>query len=72
MAVACMDLVCALATSHWRTKLIDWPVVQLRAREFEGLQRFQRGNFTFAQILEPNRDFLGWAALCFSPSQSLC
>jgi hypothetical protein len=45
---------CALATSHWRTKLIDWPVVQLRAREFEGLQRFQRGDFTFAQILEPN------------------
>jgi hypothetical protein len=32
------------------------PVValQLGAREFEGLHRFQRGNFTFAQILEPN------------------
>ena len=45
---------CALAISHWRTKLIDWPVAQLRAREFEGLHRFQRGHFTLAGILEPN------------------
>jgi hypothetical protein len=42
------------------------PVVALQsaARVFEGLRLFQRGNFMFEQIFEPNWDLLGWAALC--------
>jgi hypothetical protein len=48
------------------------PVValQLRARGFEGLHFCQRGNFTLAQILEPNR--VSWDGLrCVQPIPEL-